>query len=153
MLPDEFMEQIGRELAADATLQGWSEANLGKKCLLLVGVDETNPPPVEAYPLIAIDDVEEVREPGRKDPVYDLTITVGLYDESLVEESQFRMLSGRKKAVAFKTAMEGVILRSKLVAAVEFIGITEPRSLFPLHYAYVLARCTVFKTSRSAMRR
>lgn len=153
MRPAEFMEAMGRAVAADSELQAWCAVTLGRKALVLVGTDDRNPPPEAAYPLITFDDVVEARGESTREILYSIDFTVGLINRERVEDGDFRMLSGLPQVVEFKGMVEGAMLRSGLAAAIEFRGEDAPLSIFPTFYGFSTAACSIIKSSRSAMRR
>lgn len=143
---DEFMEQVGREIAGDALLQSWCQAEFGRPLLVLVGVDDRNPPQAGSYPLVAISDCDEAIDRGRR--VYLLYFSVGVVNEAVVIEDNIRILPGLTQVVRLNEEVQKAIGRSKLVANPEFEGAEAVLKVFPEFVKYMAAKCGLVQSSR-----
>lgn len=153
MNPSNFMLGIGEAIGNDAELQAWCQEIFKKPLTVFVGVDVDNPPDISDYPVCALLEVTERRGEAQRATTFSLDLSVAVYDEEVKTSGNLRIFSGLPKAAELKHRVEGAILRSGLVASVDFPESDGVFAMSPIFVGFSMAECQIFKSSRQAMRR
>jgi len=138
-----LLENIRDHLADDAAIRAWCQTAGYDRPTIYLGVDENDPPPASAYPVIVIGGFS--REDGNSyEIIYSVDIAVGISNNSVSvsEDRKTVTYSGMIEAENLADHVEKSLLRAAF-AAVTFQAEASQETFGDLHVSYTTARISV----------
>ena len=132
----DFIAAARDALAADADLLAWCREQFSRDPAVYAGVDETNPPAQDDYPLIAIVDLRTTAGAAANRRTFEMDIGFGLVNETVTASGLSTTYEGMLQAETFRELGELALLRAFKSPHARFTGEAEKLNLYPVFVSF-----------------
>lgn len=150
MTTDQLLIAARDALANDSELSAWCLDQFGKGPLVMLGLDDKNPPPLEDYPLAVVIGVDQERGDARREIDFRLHLGVGVVNDEIAATGSVKTHTGMLQAEQMREIAENALYRAGL-KDVSSTGESSSESYHPLHVSYSMVTVSMLKTTRRGL--
>ena len=150
MTTDELLTAARDALAADSILSSWCVDRFGKVPLIMLGLDDKNPPEESEYPLVTIIGIDQERGNAKRETDWRLHLGVGVVNDEIVETDTTRTFTGMLQAEQMREIAENALYRAGL-KDLNTTGESSSESYHPLYVSYSMVNVSMLKSNRRAL--
>ncbi len=150
MTTHEILTSARDALANDAELAAWCVAQFGRPPVVMLGLDDKNPPTEDQYPLVVILGVDQSRGDSRREVEWRLHLGTGVVNPAVTESGASRTYTGLLQAEMLREKAEDALYRAKLIN-IESTGESASESYYPLFVSYSMVAVTMLKSTRRSL--
>lgn len=150
MTTDELLIAARDALAADAALSEWCVDRFGKAPLVMLGLDDKNPPDEADYPIVAVIGIDQERGNSKRETDWRLHLGVGVVNSEIAESGSLRTYTGMVQAEQMREIAENALYRAGL-KDLNTTGESSSESYHPLYVSYSMVTVSMLKTTRRGL--
>lgn len=150
MTTDQLLIAARDALSTDTELSAWCVAQFGKAPLVMLGLDDKNPPEESEYPLVTIIGVDQERGNGKRETDWRLHLGVGVVNSEIAESGSIRTFTGMLQAEQMREIAENALYRAGL-KDLNTTGESSSESYHPLYVSYSMVNVSMLKSNRRAL--
>ncbi len=150
MTTDEILTEARDALAEDVILAEWCTAQFGKGPLIMLGLDDKNPPDEGDYPLVTIIGIDQERGSSKRETDWRLHLGVGVVNSEIVSTDSVKTFTGMLQAEQMREIAENALYRAGL-KDVNTTGESSSESYHPLYVSYSMVNVSMLKSNRRAL--
>ncbi len=113
----ELLVRVKAVLQADTALTAWSQEHYSKNHTVYSGINNEDPPPETAYPLLVIFGVERRKSANNDRVIYSVEIGAGVFDDDVSDESDNRVHEGFGRVLEFRQLAESALITAHIAKA------------------------------------
>jgi len=152
MLSGEILIRVRDVLAEDQALASWCTETYGQVPSIFLGMDDSNPPAREDYPVVVILGIEQERGESEREIAWRIPVGVGVVDAVIDEQespagSRIKTFRGALNVELLRELVEGALYRAGIAPLVSASRVSS-ESFYPLFVSYVEFEFRMLRSTR-----